>query len=118
LTAKGGMTSHAALVARGWGKCCIVGCAALDISVANKSLKLGGKTYNEGDWFTLNGTRGNVYDTKIELVEPDLETNAHYTKLMKWADQERRLKVRTNAETPADAALARKFGAQGIGLCR
>jgi pyruvate,orthophosphate dikinase len=118
LTAKGGMTSHAALVARGWGKCCIVGCSALSINVAAKTLKIGDKIYNQGDWFTLNGSRGNVYDLKIELVEPDLEHNAHYMKLMTWADAERRLKVRTNADTPNDAAVARRFGAQGIGLCR
>jgi len=118
LTAKGGMTSHAALVARGWGKCCIVGCASLDINLESNSVTAGGVVYHEGDWFTLNGTKGNVYDKNIGLVTPNLDKDKHYKKLMKWADQTRRLKVRANAETPEDAAIARRFGAEGIGLCR
>jgi pyruvate,orthophosphate dikinase len=118
LTAKGGMTSHAALVARGWGKCCIVGCSALSINVESKTLRVGDRTYNQGEWFTLNGTKGTVYDAKLNLVEPDLEHNEQYRKLMTWADKYRRLRVRTNADTPRDAANARSFGAEGIGLCR
>ncbi|MBD3290632.1 pyruvate, phosphate dikinase [candidate division KSB1 bacterium] len=118
LTAKGGMTSHAALVARGWGKCCIVGCSALNIKVAEKKVTVNGKTLKEGDWITLNGTAGRVYEGKLPLVEPDLEENIHYNKLMEWADEFRTLGVRTNADRPEDAAQAREFGAQGIGLCR
>ncbi len=118
LTAKGGMTSHAALVARGWGKCCIVGCSALNISVAEKKVTVNGKSLTEGDWITLNGTAGRVYEGKLPLVEPDLEENIHYNKLMEWADKFRTLGVRTNADRPEDAAQAREFGAQGIGLCR
>jgi len=118
LTAKGGMTSHAALVARGWGKCCIVGCSALNIDVASKKMTVNGKVLKEGDWITLNGTAGKVYEGKLPLVEPDLKGNVHYTKLMTWADKFRKLGVRTNADRPEDAAQARAFGAEGIGLCR
>ncbi len=118
LTAKGGMTSHAALVARGWGKCCIVGCSALDIDASKKLMKVGGKTIKEGDWISLNGSIGRVYDGKIPSVRPDLEANKEYTQLMKWADKFRRLGVRTNADRPQDAAQARAFGAEGIGLTR
>lgn len=118
LTAKGGMTSHAALVARGWGKCCIVGCSALQIDVENKQISVNGKLLREGDWITLNGTRGTVYQGKMSLVEPDLQRNKYYAQLMKWADNIRILGVRTNADRPEDAAQARTFGAEGIGLCR
>ncbi len=118
LTAKGGMTSHAALVARGWGKCCIVGCSALQIDLANKQLSVNGKWLKEGDWISLNGTRGRVYEGKLPLVEPDLEHNQLYQQLMKWADEVRELGIRTNADRPQDAAQARAFGAEGIGLCR
>lgn len=118
LTAKGGMTSHAALVARGWGKCCIVGCSALDIDLRNKELRVNGKMLKEGDWITLNGTKGRVYEGKLDLLPADPENNPWYKELMKWADQVRTLKVRTNADAPADAIAARKFGAEGIGLCR
>ncbi|MHB8881676.1 MAG: pyruvate, phosphate dikinase [Thermodesulfovibrionales bacterium] len=118
LTAKGGMTSHAALVARGWGKCCIVGCSALDINVQKKELQVNGRTLREGDWITLNGTKGRVYEGKLDLLPADPEHNAWYKLLMKMADQVRTLKVRTNADTPNDAAIARNFGAEGIGLCR
>ncbi|NOZ08907.1 MAG: pyruvate, phosphate dikinase [FCB group bacterium] len=118
LTAKGGMTSHAALVARGWGKCCIVGCAALNINAAKKTLTIGNETYGEGDWISLNGTKGEVYAGQLDLIDPDLESNRYFTQLLKWADEIRRLGIRTNADTPADAALARSFGAEGIGLCR
>jgi pyruvate, orthophosphate dikinase len=118
LTAKGGMTSHAALVARGWGKCCIVGCGSLAIRDKEKKIDVGGAVLKEGDWITLNGTRGVVYRGSLPLIPADPERNPYYRTLMKWADQERRLGVRTNADTPGDAVAARKFGAEGIGLCR
>jgi len=118
LTAKGGMTSHAALVARGWGKCCIVGCGALTIQEKERKVLVGGKILKEGDWITLNGTRGMVYPGSLPLIPADPEKNAHYRVLMKWADLERKLGVRTNADSPGDASAARKFGAEGIGLCR
>ncbi len=118
LTSKGGMTSHAALVARGWGKCCIVGCEALHISVTNKTLEVGDKKYTEGDWLTLNGTAGKVYEGQLPLKDANPDSNQEYAELMEWADGVRKLGVRTNADRPEDAALARKFGAKGIGLCR
>jgi len=118
LTAKGGMTSHAALVARGWGKCCIVGCSALDIDLRNRKIKVNGKVLQEGDWITLNGTKGRVYEGRLKLLEADPERNRWYKELMKWADQTRSLQVRTNADTPHDSKMARMFGAEGIGLCR
>jgi len=118
LTAKGGMTSHAALVARGWGKCCIVGCSDLDIDLPRKELRVNGKVLREGDWITLNGTKGRVYEGKLDLLPADPEHNAWYRELMIWADKFRTLKVRTNADTPYDATIARSFGAEGIGLCR
>ncbi|MCL2799562.1 MAG: pyruvate, phosphate dikinase [Endomicrobia bacterium] len=116
LTARGGMTSHAALVARGWGKCCIVGCAALHVDLNAKTVKIDGKEYKEGDWFTLNGTKGNVYEGKLEMV--DATENALLFDFLKVCDSVRTLKVRTNADTPADAKKARLFGAEGIGLFR
>lgn len=118
LTAKGGMTSHAALVARGWGKCCIVGCAGLHIELNKKEIHVNSRTLREGDWITLNGTKGRVYDGKLGLLPADPENNKWYKELMRWADEFRRLKVRTNADTPNDASVARSFGAEGIGLCR
>ena len=118
LTSKGGMTSHAALVARGWGKCCIVGCETLAISAKDKSFEVNGKVFKEGDWLTLNGTSGKVYAGQLPLKDANPDSNKEYAELMQWADETRRLGVRTNADRPEDAALARKFGAQGIGLCR
>ncbi len=118
LTSKGGMTSHAALVARGWGKCCIVGCGDLSINFAKKTANFGETTLKEGDWITLNGTKGLVYEGKLPLVAIDPERNEYYKKIMTWADEIRRLKVRTNADTPEDSRKAIQFGAQGIGLCR
>jgi pyruvate,orthophosphate dikinase len=119
LTSKGGMTSHAALVARGWGKCCIVGCADIEIGNNNKSFKTkSGKTVREGDWITLNGTKGVVYEGGLALVDADLERNKTYRDFMKLVDKARLLKVRTNADTPKDAKKARDFGAEGIGLFR
>lgn len=118
LTARGGMTSHAALVARGWGKCCIVGCTDLDIDYENRTVTAAGRTLQEGDWISLNGTKGIVYEGQLPVVEAHPARNRWYKKLMKIADKTRRLGVRTNADTPQDAALAVRFGAEGIGLCR
>ncbi len=119
LTTKGGMTSHAALVARGWGKCCIVGCADIEIHGETKSFKANDGTYiKEGDWLSLDGTKGLVYKGSMGLVDIDLDKNQSYKNLMKMVDKVRTLKVRTNAETPEDAAHAMKFGAEGIGLFR
>ena len=118
LTAKGGMTSHAALVARGWGKCCIVGCSELQIDVSKKEVVIGENTISEGDWITMNGTEGKIYSGAVELIDADPDTHPEYKELMVWADEVRQLKIRTNAESPSDAKQAIKFGAQGIGLCR
>ncbi|MCK4437094.1 pyruvate, phosphate dikinase [bacterium] len=118
LTATGGMTSHAALVARGWGKCCIVGCTDLNIDVANRQLKVNGEVLKEGDRISLNGTRGTVYKGSLPLLPADPQRNLYYKVLMQWADEARTLGVRTNADTPSDARMARDFGAEGIGLCR
>ena len=118
LTAKGGMTSHAALVARGWGKCCIVGCGALAINYAKRQMTVAGKTYKEGDIVTLNGTRGLVYKGELPLIVIDPNKNKDLKTFLGWCDKLRRLQVWTNADTPEDAAQARVFGAQGIGLTR
>ena len=118
LTARGGMTSHAALVARGWGKCCIVGCNEINISVENKQLTVGNVVVKEGDWITMNGTLGVVYLGQLKLIPADPDRNIEYKELMTWADEIRKLKIRTNAESPEDAKQAIKFGAEGIGLCR
>ena len=118
LTSRGGMTSHAALVARGWGKCCIVGCSSLQINTDEKTLTVNGVILKEGDSLTLNGTAGKVYSGKLGLLNADPGANKEYAELMTWADEIRTLKVRANAERPEDSALARSFGAQGIGLCR
>ena len=116
LTAFGGMTSHAAVVARGMGKCCVSGCGDIKMDEENKKFELSGKTYREGDWISLNGSTGNIYDGAVPTT--DAVIGGEFGRVMGWADQFRRLKVRTNADTPHDAAQARKFGAQGIGLCR
>ncbi len=118
LTAKGGMTSHAALVARGWGKTCIVGCSALQIPEGAKQMSVGDEVVKEGDWISLNGTKGVVYEERISTMAPDLAKNQEYKKLMTWADEVRTLGVRTNADAPADAQQAIDFGAEGIGLTR
>jgi len=118
LTAKGGMTSHAALVARGWGKCCIVGCASININFDKKEMNIDGELIKEGDWISMNGTIGSIYLGKVSLKSADPESNQSYRELMSWADEIRTLKVRTNAESPADAKQAIAFGAEGIGLCR
>ena len=117
LTARGGMTSHAALVARGWGKCCIVGCGALEIDYDSKTLSIGGKVLKEGVWITLNGTKGSVYEGKLAMMDAS-EENKVLNEFLKLCDSIRRLKVRTNADTPEDARRARSFGAEGIGLFR
>ncbi len=116
LTARGGMTSHAALVARGWGKCCVVGCSALKVDSEAKVLIIGENRYNEGDYITLNGSKGNVYAGKMNMVR-DTE-NPNFVGFMKVVDSIRKLRVRTNADTPEDAAKAIEFGAEGIGLFR
>ena len=118
LTSKGGMTSHAALVARGWGKCCIVGCSDLIIDSDNKSVNVNGAILNEGDWLTLNGTSGKVYLGRLPLKTGNLESNPYFLKLMELTDKFRKIGVRTNADRPKDAQIARDFGAKGIGLCR
>jgi pyruvate,orthophosphate dikinase len=116
LTATGGKTSHAAVVARGWGKCCIVGAEKIDIDASAKKMTVGGRTVSEGEWITLDGGDGSVYSGQIDLIRP--EPPKAYETLLKWADKIRRLKVRTNADTPRDARVAREMGAEGIGLCR
>ncbi len=116
VTARGGMTSHAAVVARGMGKCCVVGCSALSVDSENRLLKVGGKTYRSGDAVTIDGSTGNVYEGVLPTVDPILDDD--YYKFMTWADAHRRLKVRANADTPEDAEIAVKFGAEGIGLAR
>ena len=116
LTARGGMTSHAAVVARGMGKCCVSGAGAIKIDYKARTLETGGIKYKEGDWISLNGSTGEVYNGKIETRTPEL--SGDFGKLMKLADKNSRMLVRTNADTPHDAKVARDFGAQGIGLCR
>ncbi len=116
LTSRGGMTSHAAVVARGMGKCCVAGCGDASINEKNKIMKIGNNTIKEGDYITLDGATGEVFLGKLPVVDPVLSGN--FAKLMKWADEVRKLKVRTNADTPNDSVKAREFGAEGIGLCR
>jgi pyruvate,orthophosphate dikinase len=116
LTATGGKTSHAAVVARGWGKCCIVGAESLEIDYKSGTMSAKGKTVKQGEWITLDGSEGVVYTGDMPLVTPEFPKA--YETLMKWADGIRRLGVRTNADTPQDARKAREFGAAGIGLCR
>ena len=116
LTVRGGMTSHAAVVARGMGKCCVSGCGAINMDEANKQFTLAGKTYHEGDWLSLDGSTGSIYDGAMPTV--DASVGGDFGRIMAWADKYRRLQVRTNADTPHDAAKARELGAQGIGLCR
>ncbi|MFH0877437.1 MAG: pyruvate, phosphate dikinase [Candidatus Omnitrophota bacterium] len=117
LTARGGMTSHAALVARGWGKCCVVGCSEIEISPAKKEIDVDGKVIKEGEWITLNGTKGLVYQGQLEMMDASSE-NAILNDFLKICDTVRVLKIRTNADTPQDAKKARQFGAEGIGLFR
>ena len=116
LTVRGGRTSHAAVVARGMGKCCVSGCTEINMDEENKKFTLGGKTYHEGDVISIDGTTGNIYDGAIPTVEATV--SGDFGRIMSWADKYRVLKVRTNADTPTDAARARELGAEGIGLCR
>ena len=116
LTVRGGMTSHAAVVARGMGKCCVSGCGEINMDEENKQFTLAGKTYREGDCISIDGSTGNIYDGLIPTV--DAEISGNFGTIMGWADKFRTLKVRTNADTPADAKKARELGAEGIGLCR
>ncbi len=108
--------STGAVVARGMGKCCVSGCGAIKMDEENKQFELSGKTFHEGDWLSIDGSTGKIYDGAIPTV--DASIGGEFGRVMGWADQYRRLKVRTNADTPHDAAQARKFGAEGIGLCR
>ena len=116
LTVRGGMTSHAAVVARGMGTCCVSGCGEIKMDEENKKFELAGKVYNEGDYISIDGSTGNIYDGIIPTV--DAEIAGEFGRIMEWADKYRTLKVRTNADTPADAKKARELGAEGIGLCR
>jgi pyruvate,orthophosphate dikinase len=116
LTSRGGMTSHAAVVARGMGKCCVAGCSQAEIDVNAKTLEAGGRVINEGDWISLDGSTGEVMLGRVPTQKPRL--SKQFRRLMEWADEVRRLNVRANAETPHDAKIARGFGAEGIGLCR
>ena len=116
LTVRGGMTSHAAVVARGMGTCCVSGCGDISMDEENKKFTLAGKEYHEGDFISIDGTTGNIYDGIIPTVDATIA--GEFGRIMAWADKYRRLKVRTNADTPADAKKARELGAEGIGLCR
>ena len=116
LTVRGGMTSHAAVVARGMGTCCVSGCSEISVNEEEKTFTVGDKTYHEGDWISLDGSTGNVYGEKIDTVTATVTGN--FAKFMEWADRYRQMEVRTNADTPKDAKQAYDFGAQGIGLCR
>jgi pyruvate,orthophosphate dikinase len=116
LTARGGMTSHAAVVARGMGKCCVSGAGAVKINYKTRVMTIDGKEFFEGDWISLNGSTGEVYEGKVATVDPDM--SGDFGKVMQWAEKVTRMKVRTNADSPKDAQIAREFGAEGIGLCR
>ena len=116
LTVRGGMTSHAAVVARGMGTCCVSGCSEISVDEEAKTFSVAGKTFKEGDWISLDGSTGNVYGERIDTVTATVTGN--FAKFMEWADRYRQMEVRTNADTPKDAKQAYEFGAQGIGLCR
>ncbi len=116
LTVRGGMTSHAAVVARGMGKCCVAGCGAIKMDEENKKFELGGKVYSEGDWISLDGATGYIYGEKLPTV--DAVIGGEFAKIMEWADKYRVLGVRANADSPKDALQAKKYGAEGVGLCR
>lgn len=116
LTARGGMTSHAAVVARGMGKCCVAGCSEIRVNEEAKTLAAGDKTYKEGDYISIDGSSGKVYEGSIKTVDPEVSGN--FAKFMEWADDIRELKIRANADNPRDAKQAVEFGAEGIGLCR
>lgn len=116
LTARGGMTSHAAVVARGMGKCCVAGCSELNIDEERKTLRIKDRTFSEGDYLTLDGSTGEIFPGQLPVIEPELA--GEFAVLMKWAKEFKRLGIRTNADTPKDAQVAKNFGAEGIGLCR
>jgi len=116
LTALGGMTSHAAVVARGMGTCCVAGCGELQVSYKDKTMTVNSKVYKEGDWISLDGSKGEVIEGKVPTIDPEL--SGDFGELMSWADEVRKLNVRTNADTPHDSNVARNLGAEGIGLCR
>jgi len=116
LTALGGMTSHAAVVARGMGTCCVAGCGELQVSYKDRTMTVNGKVYKEGDWISLDGSKGEVIEGKVPTTDPEL--SGDFGELMSWADEVRKLNIRTNADTPHDSNVARNFGAEGIGLCR
>ena len=116
LTVRGGMTSHAAVVARGMGTCCVSGCSEIAMDEENKKFTLAGKEFHEGDWISIDGSTGNIYDGVIDTVDATIA--GEFGRIMSWADKYRKLKVRPNADTPADAKKARELGAEGIGLCR
>ena len=116
LTVRGGMTSHAAVVARGMGTCCVSGCSEISVNEEERTFSVGGNVYHDGDWISLDGSTGNVYGEKIDTV--DAQVTGNFAKFMEWADRYRQMEVRTNADTPKDAKQAYEFGAQGIGLCR
>ena len=117
LTSRGGMTSHAAVVTRGMGKCCVAGCGAIQVDEKNKRMKVGGRVLQQGDWISLDGSTGRVILGKMPTVDPD-PTSGEFAKFMSWADEFRKLGVRANADIPRDAKVARRYGAEGIGLCR
>ncbi|MBW6408497.1 pyruvate, phosphate dikinase [Clostridium weizhouense] len=116
LTVRGGMTSHAAVVARGMGTCCVAGCGTIKVDEVKRTIEVGGKVYTDKDYISIDGTSGNVYGEKIKTVTPEI--SGHFATFMGWADEIRKLKVRTNADTPKDAQQAAEFGAEGVGLCR
>jgi pyruvate,orthophosphate dikinase len=116
LTATGGKTSHAAVVARGWGKCCVVGCEGLEVDYANKKMSIDGRVVRQGEWITLNGSEGIVYQGEVPLSAPEMPKD--YFTILKWADEVRQIGVRANADTAQDARKAREMGAEGVGLCR
>src|SRR5690606_29615598 len=116
LTSRGGMTSHAAVVARGMGKCCVAGCESIKVDAEDKFFRVDGNTVREGDIFTINGSTGEVIIGEVTMKEPEM--SHEFKLLMEWADSIKKLKVRANADTPTDACKAREFGATGIGLCR
>jgi len=116
LTQRGGMTSHAAVVARGMGKCCVAGLGEMTVDEAGLKMELGGKTFKQGDWLSLDGTTGDVIEGQLPVVDPELSGN--FGTLMEWADKYKKMQIKTNADTPHDAEVAVKFGAEGIGLCR
>tara|TARA_B100001250_G_scaffold124106_1_gene105462 strand:- start:1523 stop:3040 length:1518 start_codon:yes stop_codon:yes gene_type:complete len=118
LTSRGGLTSHAALVARGWGKSCVVGCQTLTINRGGLSAKIGDTKIKEGDWVTLSGSTGEIFGGRLPLFQSPIESSGPLNELLSWADQTRKLKIRTNADTPEDCKKAIGFGAEGIGLCR